>query len=108
MTLGGLYQEQKRWAEAEAEFEAAIAAQPKESAPRASLARMYFAQGQIPQAEKVLVDAKAQLPDDPAAYRMLGDTYLARGEMAKASTNSPLSPKPIRVMSLFTEPTPNC
>jgi len=33
---------------------------PKNPAPRTALATLYFAQGQIDQAEKVLVDGKAQ------------------------------------------------
>ena len=41
-------------------------------------------QGQDSLAEKILTDAKAQLKDDPAAYRMLGDYYLGRGNNDKA------------------------
>jgi len=35
-------------------------------------------------AENVLIEAKAQLANDPAAYPMLGAFYLTRGENPKA------------------------
>src|SRR6267143_2440969 len=84
LTLASLYERQRRWADAEKEFQAAISLTPKSTMPRIALAGLYLAQGQESLAEKVLTDAKQQLSDDPAAYRMLGDYYLSRGENAKA------------------------
>jgi tetratricopeptide (TPR) repeat protein len=84
MTLGNFYEQQHRWAEAAAQFQSAITRAPKSPGPRAALATVYLNQGQDSLAEKILVEAKEQLPDDPAAYRMLGDYYLGREENAKA------------------------
>jgi len=72
MVLGNLYQAQKRWSDAEAEFRAAIATAPKDPAPRAALAGLYIAEARGDLAEKVLLETKAQLANDPAAYPMLG------------------------------------
>src|SRR5207245_3074555 len=82
--LGGLYNSQKRNEDARKQFEAAIQAEPKNPAPRTALATRDFAEGQIDQTEKVLADAKAQMPDIPAGYRMLGDFYIARNDPPKA------------------------
>ena len=83
-TLGRLYQENKRWSEAEKVFEDAIQAAPKDVAPRGSLAALYFSQGQEAQGEKVLVEAKEQLSSNPNAYKLLGESYLARRQYDKA------------------------
>jgi tetratricopeptide (TPR) repeat protein len=84
LTLANLYQRERRWADAEKEYQAAISLAPRSTMPRIALAGLYLAQGQESLAEKVLTDAKQQLSDDPAAYRMLGDYYLSHGENAKA------------------------
>src|SRR6202047_1082445 len=86
MTLGGFYEQQRRWTQAAEEFQSAITRAPNNPMPRAALASVYMNQGQDALAEKALVDAKQQLKDDPAAYRMLGDYYLGRGENTKALT----------------------
>jgi tetratricopeptide (TPR) repeat protein len=86
MTLGGLYEQQRRWTEAAQEFQAAITHAPNNPMPRAALASVYMNQGQDALAEKTLTEAKEQLKNDPAAYRMLGDYYLGRGENSKALT----------------------
>jgi len=84
MTLGEFYEQNRRWTDATNEFQAAITRQPTNPVPRAALATVYMNQGQDALAEKVLLDTKAQLKDDPAAYRMLGDYYLGRGNNEKA------------------------
>jgi tetratricopeptide (TPR) repeat protein len=84
LALGNFYQLRKLWPQAEKEFQAAVALDPKSTKPRAALAGLYMAQGQDSLVEKVLTDAKLQLKDEPSAYRMLGDYYLARGENDKA------------------------
>src|ERR1700682_4778183 len=86
MTLGSFYEQQRRWIQAAEEFQAAITRAPNNPIPRAALASVYMNQGQDALAEKTLVEAKEQLKDDPAAYRMLGDYYLGRGENTKALT----------------------
>jgi len=86
MTLGGFYEQQRRWAPAAEEFQSAITRAPNNPMPRAALASVYMNQGQNALAEKTLVETKEQLKDDPAAYRMLGDYYLGRGENSKALT----------------------
>jgi tetratricopeptide (TPR) repeat protein len=86
MALGGFYEQQRRWTEAAQEFQEAITRAPNNPMPRAALASVYMNQGQDALAEKTLTEAKEQLKDDPAAYRMLGDYYLGRGENTKALT----------------------
>ena len=86
MTLGSFYEQQRRWTPAAEEFQAAITRAPNNPMPRAALASVYMNQGQDALAEKTLVETKEQLKDDPAAYRMLGDYYLGRGENTKALT----------------------
>src|SRR5271166_3562978 len=86
MMLGALYHQQKRFPEAEKQFQAAIGVAPQDTSPRAALAGLYFSQGQVAQAEQVLTVAKNQLSSIPAAYTMLGNAYLSRGQMDKALT----------------------
>jgi tetratricopeptide (TPR) repeat protein len=84
MTLGNFYEQQRRWSNAQNAFQSAITRAPGNPVPRAALATVYMNQGQAELAEKILTDAKAQLQDDPSAYRMLGDYYLGRNDNAKA------------------------
>jgi cellulose synthase operon protein C len=84
MTLGEFYEQNRRWTDATNEFQAAITREPTNPVPRAALATVYMNQGQDALAEKTLADTKALLKDDPAAYRMLGDYYLGRGNNEKA------------------------
>ncbi|MGA6958677.1 MAG: tetratricopeptide repeat protein, partial [Candidatus Acidiferrales bacterium] len=76
---------QQRWSDAEKQFQAAIALNPKDAAPRATLAAFYLNQGKKDLAEKVLQDAKTAMPDSPAGYRMLAEFYLGQHEWDKAS-----------------------
>jgi Tfp pilus assembly protein PilF len=84
LALAKRYEQQARWTDAEKELQAAISFTPKSTAPRIALAGLYLAQRKELLAEMVLTDAKQQLSDDPAAYRMLGEYYLSHGENAKA------------------------
>ena len=85
MTLSGFYQQQKRWVEAEHEFESVISLAPKNPMPHAALAGIYVRQGQDSLAKKTLTETKQQIRDNPAG-RLLGDYDLSRGENAKALT----------------------
>jgi tetratricopeptide (TPR) repeat protein len=84
LALGNLYERRNRWADARAEFQAAIALVPKDPQPRSSLAVLYLKQGDQSAAEKVFADAKQQVPDDPAIYRLLGDYYMSQGNFSAA------------------------
>jgi tetratricopeptide (TPR) repeat protein len=84
MVLGNLYARHSRWADAQTEFQAAIAAAPHDPQPRSALSALYLKQGDTAAAEKVLADAKQQIPDDPAIYRLLGDYYMAQGNFTQA------------------------
>src|SRR5260221_12219794 len=85
MMLGALYHQLKRDPDSEKQFQAAIAVAPQEISPRSTLASLYYSQGHVEQAEQVLTDAKNQLSSNPIAYRMLGDSYLSRGQFEKAA-----------------------
>src|SRR5207244_2318608 len=82
--LGSFYQRQRRWAEAEAEYHRAIEIAPESATARTSLAALFLASGRKDQAEQSLKDTKQALPNDPNAYRLLGNLYLGQRETQKA------------------------
>ena len=84
LALGYFYQQRGRASEAEQTFRHAMQVDAKNSEPRAALARLYMSQGKKAEAEQLLKQAKTDLPDNPAAYRMLGDYYFAIGDLDKA------------------------
>ena len=83
MALGNFYAPQ-RPADAEAQFRKAIEVEPKNIEARTTLARYLLAEGKKDEAEKTAAEAKNALPDDPAAYRLLGDFYAGTGDLDKA------------------------
>ena len=84
MTLGAFYEQQRRWPDAEKQFQTAIQVAPKDPLPRAALASLYRSEGKEELAEKVLTEAKLQLSSDPNAYRLLGDYYVSQGDTSRA------------------------
>jgi tetratricopeptide (TPR) repeat protein len=84
MALGQLYQRHSRFADAKAEFEAAIALAPADPQPRTALAAIDLQLGDSSSAEKVFADAKQQVPDNPAIYRLLGDYYMLQANFTAA------------------------
>ncbi len=84
MGLGTFYQRRGRWQDAEAQFRAGIEADNSDPLPRSALSALYFGWGKKDLAEKTLLEAKKAIPHDPAAYRLLGDFYVASGETGKA------------------------
>src|SRR2546421_12986232 len=52
---------------------------------RAAWARLYMGEGKRAEAEVFLKQAKHDLPENSAAYRMLGDFYFATGDLDKAT-----------------------
>ena len=77
LALGGFYQSRKRLPEAEQQFKHAITVDPKNPAPRAALVRLLMQEGKKDEIESFLRQTKKDLPDNPEAYRMLGDYYAA-------------------------------
>lgn len=49
-----------------------------------SYARFLVAKGRLPEAERILADAKVKLKDDPAAYRLLAEFFTATNNRGKA------------------------
>lgn len=84
MLLGDYYRNQKRWADAEAQYRRVVDLNARDPEPREALARLYLAQGDTARAEQVLTEAKQAAPDDPAAYRMLGDLLVSIGRNDRA------------------------
>jgi tetratricopeptide (TPR) repeat protein len=84
MVLGNLYARHSRWTDAQAQFQAAIAVAPHDPQPRSALSALCLKRGDAAAAEEVLADAKQQIPDDPAIYRLLGDHYMAQGNFTQA------------------------
>ena len=82
--LGDYYRDRRRWPEAEAQYRHALEMTPKDTEPREALARLYVAQGDLARAEQVLAEAKEVAPDDPLAYRMLGDFFVSIGRSDRA------------------------
>ena len=82
--LADLYQRQKRWTEAEAQYRGAIDVDSSNPIVWASLASLYVAWGKRDLAEQTLQDAKKAVPNDANGYRLLGDFYVATGQSEKA------------------------
>jgi tetratricopeptide (TPR) repeat protein len=85
LALGGFYQSRNRFPEAEQQFRKAISTDLKDPAPRAALVRLMMVEGKRAEAETLLKETKAALPNDSEGYRMLGDFYFATGDLDKAT-----------------------
>ena len=84
LVLGGYYQSENRYAEAEQQFEQAIAVDPKNPVLRGALVHLYLAEGKKSEAEQIAMQAKSDLPNDSAGYRMLGEFYFMTGDSPRA------------------------
>jgi tetratricopeptide (TPR) repeat protein len=82
--LATYYLQKNRLADAEQQYRAAIEKDPENATARAYLANYYRLRGDRPQAEAVLTQAKKDLASKPAGYRMLGDFYIALGDIDHA------------------------
>ncbi len=89
LALGGFYQARNRLPEAEQQFRHAIQIDEKNPGPRAALVRLLMQEGQQEgkkdEIESFLKQTKKDIPDNPEAYRMLGDFYFATGDLDKAT-----------------------
>ena len=85
IALGGFYQSRNRLPEAEQQFQHAIELDPKSVAPRTALVRLLMQEGKRPETEAFALKTKKDLPDNPEAYRMLGDFYFATDDLDKAA-----------------------
>ncbi len=85
LALGAFYQSRNRIPEAEQQYRKAISTDPKDPAPRAALVRLMIAEGKRTEAETLLKETKAALPNNSEGYRMLGDFYFATGDLDKAT-----------------------
>jgi tetratricopeptide (TPR) repeat protein len=83
MALSELYMEQSKLDLAESNIQQGIAAAPNAILYQ-SYARFLLANRRLPDAERLLADAKAKLKTEPSAYRLLGEFYLATGSPDKA------------------------
>jgi tetratricopeptide (TPR) repeat protein len=83
--LGTFYQSNGRFADAEPQFRKAIELGPSSPEPRAALIRLYLAEGKKSAAEDLAKQAKHNLANNPAGYRMLADFYVATGDFDKAT-----------------------
>jgi tetratricopeptide (TPR) repeat protein len=80
LALGSFYQTRGRLAEAEDQFRHAVQVDTNNIDARSALARLLVFEGKNSEAEDFLKQTKRDLPDNPAAYTMLGDYYF---ELAK-------------------------
>jgi len=107
LALGGFYQARNRLPEAEQQFRRAIAIDRRNSAPRSALVRLLMQEGKTAETETFLQQTKKELPDDPDAYRMLGDFYYQNGDLDKAiaeyTTLYNDHPKDLQVKKLYIE-----
>ena len=85
IALGGFYQSRNRLPEAEQQFKHAIEVDPKSSAPRTAMVRLLMLEGKRAETESFALQAKKDLPENPEAYRMLGDFYFATNDLDKAA-----------------------
>jgi len=85
IALGGFYQSRNRLPEAEQQFQHAIEVSPNSVAPRTALVRLLMQEGKKPETEAFALKTKKDLPENPEAYRMLGDFYFATNDLDKAA-----------------------
>ena len=86
IALGSFYYSSNRLPEAEQQFQHSVEIDPKSIAPRTAVVRVLMQEGKRPEAEAFALKTKKDLPDNPEAYRMLGDFYFATKDLDKAST----------------------
>ena len=86
IALGGFYQSVNRLPEAERQFQHAIEVDPTSISARSALVRLLMREGKAADAETVALKSKKDLPDNPDAYRMPGDFYIATNHFDKATT----------------------
>ena len=84
LALGGFYQSRNRFADAEQQFRHAVEMFPKDPEPRAALVRSLLQENKRNDAEAFLKRSAADLRDTPEGYRMMGDFYLATGDVDRA------------------------
>ena len=84
LALAGYYQSHQRFSEAEQQFHIAMEADRPNPEPCVDLARLYMAEGKKTEAEDFLKETKKAFADNSAGYRMLGDFYIAIGDLDNA------------------------
>src|SRR6202790_5149162 len=82
-TLGVAYMNQQKFAEAQKNFEKALAADPKFTIARLNLGISLLSQQKLEQARAALEEAARLLPNDPYAWYNLGLVYKDTGETQK-------------------------
>lgn len=85
IALGSFYQSVNRMPEAEQQLQRAIEVDPASIAPRSALMRLLMREGKATDAEAVAQKSKKDLPNNPDAYRMPGDFYVATNNLDKAT-----------------------
>jgi tetratricopeptide (TPR) repeat protein len=86
IALGTFYQSVNRMPEAEQQFQHAIEVDPSSIVPRSALMRLLMREGKAADAEAFAQQSKKDLPNNPDAYRMPGDFYIATNNFDKATT----------------------
>src|SRR6202041_3465805 len=71
--------------QAESNFKKAAEVAPKAMRAQLALGGFYQSRNRFPEAETLLKETKAALPNDSEGYRMLGDFYFATGDLDKAT-----------------------
>ena len=83
MLLAAFYMKSQRWAEAEQQSWAGVAADPKSLPARESLARLFLAQGNQNRAEEILRQTSKDLADNPQGIVALANYYAATNQTEK-------------------------
>jgi Tfp pilus assembly protein PilF len=84
-TLGVAYMNQQKFAEAQKNFEQALAADPKFAVARLNLGISLLSQQKLEPARAALEQASRQLPNDPWAWYNLGLVYKDAGDPEKGA-----------------------
>lgn len=84
LALAAFYQSRGRYPEAEQQVQIVIDSDAKDVGSRAAMVELYMAQGKKAEAEALAKQVKHDLPDNPDAYRMLGDYYVAIADLDRA------------------------
>lgn len=84
LLIGEFYASQKRFADAETQYRAAMAMDAHNIRVREGLARLFLAEGKNSAAEEVLIQSRREIQDNPQTLLDLSSFYYVTGDISKA------------------------
>lgn len=84
LLLGDIYRQRKRFGDAEAEYQRALAISPEDPAPLIGLASAYLGDGDIVKAKETAELALNRTPNDPELNLLMAEALIAKHDLAPA------------------------